>query len=79
LALGPKNVNFPPHPKDNTQWLILKAQELWPQHQQQVGNVELSPTGKGEGRVGHFKTTEARQPSAISDLETPMRKLPGSV
>ena len=21
--------------QDNTQWLILKAQELWPQHQQQ--------------------------------------------
>lgn len=25
--------------KDNTQWLILKAQELWPQHQQQAGSM----------------------------------------
>lgn len=28
--------------QDNTQWLILKAQELWPQHQQQVRDWQRS-------------------------------------
>merc|ERR1712187_325661 len=33
----PKLGNFWMQCMDNTQWLILKAQELWPQYQQQVG------------------------------------------
>lgn len=36
--------------QDNTQWLILKAQELWPQHQQQVRDWR-----KPCGYWGHVK------------------------
>ena len=44
--------------QDNTQWLILKAQELWPQHQQQVRDWQ-----KPCGCWGHVKWL--KKPSII--------------
>ena len=39
LSRKPPNVRCPRR-EDNTQWLILKAQELWPQHQQQARRAD---------------------------------------